>query len=230
MAKILVVEDDADVNRTICNALTYEHHTVESVLDGTDALDRLKAYNYDVVVVDWQLPGLSGLEVCREYRSKGGKALMIMLTGKSKLTEKEEGLDAGYDDYLTKPFDVRELSARIRALLRRVSSRISGNVLESGNVKLEPNTYRVTRAGKEIKLVPKEFAILEFLMRHPNIVFSCEALMSRIWTADEESSPEIIRTHIKNLRKKLEVAGQPELIGTVHGVGYRLVEATGSSI
>ena len=229
MAKILVVEDDPDVNRTICTALTYEHHTVESVLDGADALARLKAYNYDVVVVDWQLPGLTGLEVCREYRTTGGKALMIMLTGRSKLTEKEEGLDAGYDDYLVKPFDVRELVARIRALLRRASSRITGNILEIGKVKLEPNTYRVTRAGKEIKLVPKEFAILEFLMRHPNIVFSCEALMSRVWTAEEESSPEIIRTHIKNLRKKLDISGEPELISTVHGVGYRLVEPASAS-
>jgi len=224
MAKILVVEDDPDVNRMICNALTFEHHTVESVDEGAAALSRLKAYEYDVVIIDWHLPQMSGIDVCKEYRTDGGAALMLMLTGKTRMSEREEGLDAGCDDYLTKPFDVRELAARVRALLRRASARVTANTLEIGTLKLEPKNYRVTRADKEVKLVPKEFAILEFLMRHPNVVFSCEALMSRVWTADEETSPEIIRTHIKNLRKKLDAPGQPELIGTVHGVGYKLVQ------
>src|ERR1700730_14397332 len=115
MAKILVIEDDPNINRTVSDHLIFEHYVVESVNDGVSGLDRLRAYNYDVVIVDWQLPGMSGIELCREYRSTGGNALILVLTGKSRLAEKEEGLDAGADDYLTKPFDARELSARVRS-------------------------------------------------------------------------------------------------------------------
>jgi DNA-binding response OmpR family regulator len=223
MAKILVIEDDRDVLKAVSDHLQFEHNVVEAVDNGNDGLSRLRAYTYDIAIVDWNLPDISGLEICREYRASGGNAMMLMLTGKAQLVEKEQGLDAGFDDYLVKPFEIRELTARVRALLRRVSSRIVGNDLKIGHVELEPNSFRVTKCGEDIKLVPKEFAILEFLMRHPNVVFSCEALMSRIWTADEDTSPEIIRTHIKNLRKKIELPDQPTLIQTVHGVGYKLV-------
>jgi DNA-binding response OmpR family regulator len=139
------------------------------------------------------------------------------------LTEKQEGLDAGFDDYLVKPFEVQELSARIRALLRRASSRVENHVLTIGKLSLDPSKFQVTVDGQNLKLVPKEFALLEFLMRHPDVVFSCEALINRVWTADEETSPDIIRTHIMNMRKKLEQHGLSGLIHTVHGVGYKLV-------
>jgi DNA-binding response OmpR family regulator len=220
MAKILVVEDDVSVNKVVCDYLRFDHHVVESVIDGTEALARLTAYSYDLLIIDWDIPRLNGLDLCKQYRANGGSAPILMMTGKSEIGEKTEGLDAGCDDYLTKPFDTKELSARVRALLRRASGQLTKNVLQIGDIRLEPNTYRATKNNEELRLVPKEFAILEFLMRHPDMVFSCEALMSRIWTADEEASPEIIRTHIKNLRKKLQDDGK--LISTVHGVGYKL--------
>jgi DNA-binding response OmpR family regulator len=228
MAKVLLIEDDQSVRKTVSAQLHLEHHIVEEVDNGKDGLSRLLAYTYDVVIVDWNLGDMTGVEICREYRAKAGNALMLMLTGKSKLLEKEEGLSAGFDDYLVKPFEVRELTARIRALLRRASAQMTGDVLKVGNLLLDPQTYRVTQNGEDLKLLPKEFAILEFLMRHPHAVFSCEAVMSRVWTADEVSSPDIIRTHIKNLRKKLEKPDQPCLISTVHGVGYKLVPPKGS--
>jgi DNA-binding response OmpR family regulator len=223
MAKILVIEDDPDILKAVSDHLAFEHNVVETVSTGNDGLSRLRAYTYDIAIVDWNLPDKSGIDICREYRSSGGNALMLMLTGKSLLNDKEQGLDAGFDDYLVKPFEMRELTARLRALLRRSSARIDCNNLKAGEIELEPNSFRVTRSGEDVKLVPKEFAILEFLMRHPQVVFSCEALMSRIWTADEDTSPEIIRTHIKNLRKKIESPDQPALIQTVHGAGYKLV-------
>jgi len=223
MAKILVIEDDRDILKAVSENLQFEHNVVESVDNGGDGLSRLRAYNYDVAIVDWNLPDKSGIEICREHRAAGGHTLMLMLTAKAHLDDKEQGLEAGFDDYLVKPFEIRELIARVRALLRRASGKLEGNNLVAGHVQLEPNSFRAMRCGEDIKLVPKEFAILEFFMRHPNIVFSCEALMSRIWTADEDSSPEIIRTHIKNLRKKIEMDDQPTLLHTVHGVGYKLV-------
>jgi len=223
MAKILVIEDDRDILKAVGDHLQFEHNVVERVDNGEDGLSRLRAYTYDIAIVDWNLPDISGIQICREYRAAGGNALMLMLTGKSQLAEKELGLDAGFDDYLVKPFEIRELTARVRALLRRGAGKLDSNTLRVGQVELDPHGFSVTKGGEDIKLVPKEFAILEFLMRHPNVVFSCEALMSRVWTADEDSSPEIIRTHIKNLRKKIESPDQPALIHTVHGVGYKLL-------
>jgi DNA-binding response OmpR family regulator len=221
MAKILLVEDEPDFSILIGEYLKTEHHVVEAVETGEDALDRLRFYKYDVVILDWMLPQLSGLEVCKRYRGTGGTTPILLLTAKKHVDEKEQGLDAGADDYLTKPFEMKELSARIRALLRRPQA-FSGSVLQVGNLVLEPNTYRVTRSGDDISLLPKEFALLEFLMRHPNQVFSAEALLDRVWSSDSEASPETIRTYIKRLRKKIDLDGQPSILSTVHGVGYKL--------
>lgn len=221
MAKVLVIEDEVDFSELIGSWLKNEHYTVETVANGEDGLDRLKFYKYDVIILDWVLPGISGVEVCRAYRSSGGITPILMLTSKKHVDEKEAGLDAGADDYLTKPFELKELSARVRALLRRPSA-FSGSVLKVGNLELEPNSFRVTRNGEEISLLPKEFALLEFLMRHPNQVFSAEAILDRVWASESEASPETIRTYIKRLRKKLDVEGKPSMLATVHGVGYKL--------
>lgn len=221
MAKILLVEDEPDISVIISEWLKNEHHVVELVETGDDALDRLKFYKFDIVILDWMLPGLSGIEVCKAYRAAGGMTPILLLTAKKHVDEKEQGLDAGADDYLTKPFEMKELSARIRALLRRPSA-FSGSVLQVGDLQLEPNTFKVTRNGAEISLLPKEFALLEFMMRHPNQVFSAEALLDRVWSSDSEASPETIRTYIKRLRKKIDIEGQPSILSTVHGVGYKL--------
>ncbi len=224
MAKILVVEDDPQILKIVQDCLKLDHHTVETEADGSIALEKLRLFEYDVLIFDWNLPGVSGVELCREYRSRGGRGSVLMLTANTTISNKEEGLGSGADDYLTKPFEVRELTARVKALARRSSVAISANNLKVGDVELDRDKFCVTVNQQPIKLVPKEFALLEFLMRHRNIVFSADALLSRVWKAEEDASPEIIRTHIKNLRKKLEHDGKPPIIETVYGVGYKVVD------
>src|SRR4030095_16645344 len=203
MAKILVVEDDLEFSGVVQGWLTNEHHAVEVVHDGKVARDTLQVYEYDLVILDWQLPGLSGVEICQQFRSQGGVTPILMLTGKSAIAEKEAGLDAGSDDYLTKPFHMKELSARVRALLRRASG-MTSNVLSAGKLVLDPSLYRVTVNGEEIHLQKREFALLEFLMRNPNKVFSAEALLERVWASETDATPFAIRTCMMRLRRKIE--------------------------
>jgi len=219
MGRILIVEDDDDIATSLESWLSFERHHVEKVGDGREALGYLKGAPYDLVVLDIELPGLSGFEVCRQYRSTGGKAPVLMLTGRSDITDKTTGFDAGADDYLTKPFHPQEFSARVRALLRRPAE-FSGNVLRAANLVLDPGQYRVQKDGREIELLPMEFALLEFFMRHPNQVFPPEALLDRVWPPNSDSSIDAVRTVIKTLRKKID-DGETSLIKNVHGVGYR---------
>ncbi|HEY9784881.1 MAG TPA: response regulator transcription factor [Candidatus Obscuribacterales bacterium] len=221
MAKILLVEDDSEVADVVKDWLVDEHHVVDVVGSGAEALNRLRFDKYDVLVLDWGLPDLSGIEICKRFRSAGGQSPVLMLTGKSEISDKETGLDAGADDYLTKPFHPRELSARIRALLRRPAE-LKENVLKVGDIEVDPKGFRVTKAGQEVHLLPKEFALLEFLMRHPNQVFSPEALLDRVWSAESEASPDTVRVHITKLRSKLDSEGAPSLIRTLHRQGYKL--------
>ncbi len=224
MAKILVVEDDPQILKVILDSLKIDRHIVESEEDGAVAQEKLRLFEYDVLILDWNLPGVTGVELCRQYRDRGGRGGVLILTANQTISNKEEGLGSGADDYLTKPFDVRELLARVKALARRSSVGITSNVIKVGAVELDRDKFCVTINEQPIKLVPKEFALLEFLMRHRNIVFSADALLSRVWKAEEDASPEIIRTHIKNLRKKLEHDGKPPIIETVYGVGYKVVD------
>lgn len=221
MAKILLVEDDRNLAGTVQEWLEFEHYLVEWVETGTDALDMMKSYKYDVIVLDLTIPKMDGIEVCKHYRAQGGQSPVLMLTGRGTVPDKEVGFDAGADDYLTKPFHLKELSARIRALLRRPNS-LAGEVLEAGNIALDITAHKVTKAGEEIHLPRMEFALLEFLMRHRGQVFSAEALLDRVWTADSDKSPETIRTSVKKLRSKIDTKGEPSLIRNVHGVGYKL--------
>jgi DNA-binding response OmpR family regulator len=220
MAKILLVEDEPDFSVLISSLLSSDHHTVETVAMGEEAVELLKTYQFDCLILDWNLPGISGLDVCKHFREGGGKTPILMLTARVHVDEKSEGLDAGADDYLTKPFELKELSARVRALLRRPTN-FSGKSLKVGQLEMDVSNYRVSRGGEVIQLLPKEFALLEFFMRHTNQVFSPETLIDRVWLAGEEASPETIRTYIKRLRKKLDLDGQPSLLKTVHGVGYK---------
>lgn len=219
MAKILIVEDDSELADVLNDAFE-KQHSVEIIDDGNEALDRLKLYNYDLLILDWGLPGLiSGIEVCRQYRMRGGKSPVLMLTGKSKIDEKESGLDAGADDYLTKPFDVRELIARVRALLRRPSV-YQDDVICAGPLKLDSKNMTVMKDGQKIALLPKEFALLQFLMNHPNQYFTAETLLERLWSSESETSPEIIRIHITRLRKKIDSPDGASLISTKRNAGY----------
>ncbi|MDZ4833981.1 MAG: response regulator transcription factor [Candidatus Melainabacteria bacterium] len=222
MAKILLVEDDQSLAKLVRNWLSLDHHVVETVEDGEEALHRLKVSEFDLVVLDWNLPKLEGVEVLKQHRQMGGKTPVLMLTGKDRIADKEEGFDAGADDYLTKPFHGKELSMRIKALLRRPPLLVE-DVLKVGDLVLERESFTVRRGDADVRLLPKEFALLEFLMRHPNQVFSAEALLERVWVSESESTVEAVTTCIKRLRRKLEGAGGAPVIATVNGVGYKLV-------
>jgi DNA-binding response OmpR family regulator len=219
MAKVLLVEDDKDLANMVRTFLLFEHHSVETLFDGKGAVEHLKAYPYDIIILDWELPEQSGIEILKEYRQRGGTTPILMLTGKGGLEDKETGLDAGADDYLPKPFEMRELGARVRALLRRPAGAVS-NLLAAGDIKLDTVKYRVWKTDQPISLVPKEFKLLEFFMRHPNQVFTPEALLNRVWPSESESTEEALRTAVKRLRKKIDPDG--EVLRTVHGVGYIL--------
>jgi DNA-binding response OmpR family regulator len=223
MAKILYVEDDANLAENVVEWLTFEHHQVELVHSGREGLERIRLAKYDLVILDRNLPEVNGVEICRAHRSDGGTTPIIMLTGMNAITDKETGLDTGADDYLTKPFSVKELSARIRALLRR-SSRSVSNLLKANDLELDPVKHSVTKNGMEIHLLPKEFSMLEFFMRHPGEVFSSEALLQRIWQTDSEATPDAVRTCLKRLRRKIDDSDNEErsAIQTVPRVGYKL--------
>lgn len=220
MAKILVVEDELDLAQQLEDWFKREQHTVDVVNNGLDALNRLMVYKYDVVLLDWMLPVLSGLEVLKRLRARNNKTPVVMLTAKDTIDDTEAGLDSGADDYITKPFSLREVSARVRAAARRNSS-ASQTLLVAGDLELDPVARSVEKRGKAIHLEPKEFNLLEFFMRHQNQVFSADALIERVWPSDTMVSPDAIRTYIKVLRKKLDDESGPSLIQNVRGVGYK---------
>jgi DNA-binding response OmpR family regulator len=219
MAKILVVEDEADLADSLRDWLILEGHRVEVSNDGKQALEMLSQSEYDVIVLDLMLPGIDGLQVCRQYRTSGGGSRILMLTAKTTVNDKEEGLDCGADDYIGKPYDLKEVSARVRALMRRSIS-VVGTSLSLGDLVLDPTLHTASRASIPLQLLPQEFALLEFLMRNPNRIFNAESLIRRVWHGN--SSVDTVRTHIKTLRKKVDTPDLPPVIKTIHGVGYSL--------
>jgi len=221
MAKILMVEDNEDLACNVQTWLQSEHHVTEVVNDGKVAMDHLNTYAYDVIILDWDLPGMSGIEILQAFRGKGGSTPIIMLTGKARLQDKELSFEKGADDYLTKPFEVRELSARIKALLRRPTVMI-GNTLKVGNIELDPTAHKAKRGDEQIDLLPKEFALLEFFMRNTGQIFSPETILDRVWQSESESSIETVYTYVKRLRSKIDTDKKNSLIKTVYGVGYRM--------
>lgn len=221
MAKILVVEDEEDVASVVREWLERDQHVVETVNNGEDALTSLRFSKYDLIILDLMLPRVHGMEICRNYRSSGGDAHVLMLTAQSSLDAREAGLDVGADDYLTKPFALRELVARVRALLRRPAARIA-EVIEVGNLTVDPAQSKVFKEGIEVRLVPKEFDLLMFLVRHRGQCFTAESLLARVWPSSSTPLTETVRTHVKTLRKKLDSKGQPSVIMHIPGFGYKL--------
>jgi len=221
MARILVVEDERDLSKLIADWLKRDHHLVEQVYDGRSALEQMTATSFDVVVLDWMLPEMPGTEVCRRYRQSGGNAAIIMLTAKQSLDDKAEGFESGVDDYLTKPFQLKELAMRVKALLRR-STTDHNTRLSLRNIELDIENHRVLKNGKEVHLLPKEFRLLEFLLRHPQRVFSADELLDSVWEMETNAHHDTVRGHVTRLRKKLDAEGEPSVILTVHGVGYKL--------
>lgn len=221
MPKVLIVEDDVAVSDSLEQILSTEGFTIDSVIDGAEGDDYLKTYMYELIILDWDLPSLSGVEICRRFRVRGGVTPILLLTGKTAIAEKEEGLDAGADDYLTKPFHPRELKARLRALLRR-PARVSSDKLTVRNLEFDSVRREVCKDGKYVKMTALEVDLFEFFMRHPGEVFSIEALVRGVWQSDADISDDAIYAAIKRLRRKLDTEGQPSVITNVHGLGYRL--------
>ncbi len=224
MAKILIVEDEADLAELVKNWLVKDHHLVEITDDGLEALIRMETNNYDVVILDIMLPSVNGMEICKRYRKSGGSAGIIMVTAKGHVDDKETGLDTGADDYMTKPFQLKELAARVRAVLRRNHGQAQ-DVMRFRDLEIDVNEFKVLKGGHEVHLLPKEFRLFEFFLRHPHQVFSAEDILSSVWESDTEALLDTVRGHITRVRKKLDTAGTPSVIATVYGVGYKLGEA-----
>lgn len=219
---ILVIEDEQKIADFLRRGLTYEGFHVEVCLDGESGLKAARDNPPDLVVLDWMLPGLDGLEVCRRLRA-AGTVPILMLTAKDSVTDRVKGLDSGADDYVVKPFAFEELIARVRALLRR-SHTTEETVLRFADLTLNVSTREVTRGTRKIELTTKEFDLLHFFIRHPRQVLPRELLYDRIWGYDFGGESNILEVYIRYLRSKLESAEEPRLIQTVRGVGYALRE------
>ncbi len=219
--RLLVIEDDVALANAIREALSGRERVIDVAHDGVAAEAMLGLYSYDLLVLDVLLPGPSGLEICRRCRASGHEVPILMLTALDSLADKVQGFDAGADDYLAKPFELDELKVRVRALLRRSNHRPEG-VLQVGDLTLAPSTGRVQRAGRDVKLMPKEFALLELLMRHAGRIVSHSQIGLGLWSGESEQSAAALRAHIKGLRKAIGDTGSPPLIETVHGRGYRM--------
>lgn len=221
--RILVVEDEKKVARFIQQALEEERYAVDVALDGEDGLRLASGQAYDLIVLDVLLPKKTGFEVTREYRAKGGSAPILMLTAKSGVEDKVEGLDSGADDYLTKPFAVAELLARVRSLLRRGSVEKS-TTLTLGDLELDTVTHKAKRAGRPIDLTAKEYALLEFLLRNKDRVLSRTVISEHIWEYNFDTGTNLIDVYVNHLRNKVDAGHLRKLIHTVRGVGYVMRE------
>ena len=221
MAKLLIVDDDEELSSILSEWLSTEGNIVEVANCGEDALSRLKLYQYDLVILDVGMPDIDGFEVCRRYRLGGGMLPIIMLTGKGNINDKTAGFDAGVDDYLTKPFHPKELNVRIKALLRRPAQIVS-ELMVVKHLSIDTGSRRVLIDGAEVKLLPQEFALLEFFMRHPNRVFSSDEILDKVWSNEKDTANDTVRVHINKLRKKIDRDGAPAIIRTIHGSGYIL--------
>ncbi|MFB8797165.1 MAG: response regulator transcription factor [Microcoleus sp.] len=220
--KILLVEDDFRISKAIAEALTEQRYVVEMVGDGESGLAFAETGSFDLIVLDLMLPKLDGISLCRKLRQAGNKTQILMLTARDTSCDKVLGLDVGADDYVVKPFDLPELLARIRALLRRTSV-VFSPVLEWERLTLNPNQCRVTYNQQSITLTPKEYALLELFLRHGSCVLSRQSILDKIWLFEESPGEETVKVHLQSLRRKLTTAGAPpNLIETVYGMGYRL--------
>jgi len=227
MAKILLVDDDVRLSEVIDDWLTADEHVVEYQSTGRGGWEKMANVDYDLIILDWNLPDSTGPELCRRFRDSGKTTPVLLLTGKNQIENKVEGLDAGADDYLTKPFSPKELSARLRALLRRFLNKpAAADVISAGSLTMDRKARRVTRANEPVHLLPREFALLEFFMLNPEHVFSANEIMDNVWSEENESSPDTVRVHITKLRSKLAVDGEESPIKTVHRVGYKFSTAS----
>jgi diguanylate cyclase (GGDEF)-like protein len=220
--RILIIEDDQLTIAALSMLLSSQSYAVEVATDGQVGRELAEAFNPDLILLDVLIPKLDGISLCKQLRSQGHQMPILLLTGKDSSHDKAIGLDAGADDYVAKPFDTEELSARIRALLRR-GTMATQPILEWGELQLDPSSCEASYAGNLLPLTRKEYALLELFLRNTRRVFSCGVILEQIWSFEEMPGEEAVRTHIKGLRQKLKAVGAPtDLIETVYGIGYRL--------
>jgi two-component system response regulator MprA len=220
--RILIIEDDDQILKILRRSLVYEGYQVDTAADGEEGLNLLRDNKPALVILDWMLPGMDGLEVCRRIRDLGNQPV-LMLTAKDTLEDRVQGLDAGADDYLIKPFELDELLARIRALLRRTQVE-RAPILTFGDLSLDTSTRQATRKNRLIMLTAKEYDLLEMFMRHPRQVLTREIIFDRVWGYDFGGESNVLDVYIRYLRQKLEVEGEVRLIHTVRSVGYVMRE------
>jgi DNA-binding response OmpR family regulator len=222
--KILLVEDDLRLAETLAEALTDQRYVVDIVTDGEAGWRQARSLKYDLLLLDVMLPELDGIALCHRLRSHGHTMPVLMLTACDTLSDEVNGLDAGADDYVVKPVDLQKLLARIRALLRRGSTTLPP-ILEWAEIRLNPSTYEVTYRETPLHLTPKEYGLLELLLRNGRRVLSRSVMIDHVWSLESPPEEHTVKVHIRSLRQKLKAAGAAEdLIETVHSMGYRLQE------
>ncbi|MFZ2024883.1 MAG: response regulator transcription factor [Microgenomates group bacterium] len=221
--KLLVIEDEHRIAAAIKKGLEQEHYIVDLAYDGTEGFDLASSESYDCIILDLMLPGMDGIAICKSLRKEGNHTPVLMLTAKGQLQDKMEGFDSGADDYLTKPFAFEELLARIRAITKRPKT-ITENILTLADLTLHPENFEVTRGKKLIQLSSKEFALLEYMMRHPNTVLTKDQIIAHVWEYSSDILPNTVEVYMKNLRAKIDVpfSAKKPLITTVRGFGYKI--------
>ncbi|MBT2364886.1 response regulator transcription factor [Streptomyces sp. ISL-10] len=226
--RILIVDDEPAVREALQRSLAFEGYGTEVAVDGVDALAKVEAYAPDLIVLDIQMPRMDGLTAARRLRSAGSRVPILMLTARDTVGDRVTGLDAGADDYLVKPFELDELFARIRALLRRSSyaaatgAAAEEDVLSFADLRMDPATREVTRGTRRVELTRTEFTLLELFLAHPRQVLTREQILKSVWGFDFEPSSNSLDVYVMYLRRKTEAAGEPRLVHTVRGVGYVL--------
>ncbi len=220
--RVLVVDDELAVRTSLHRALNLERYDVDLAEDGRQALERIAATRYDAVVLDVSMPMVDGLEACRRMRAAGDRTPVLMLTARDSVDDRVAGLDAGADDYLVKPFALRELQARLRALLRRVDG--PADELRFADLRLEPATRDVWRGDRRLELSRTEHALLELFLRHPRQVLERSVVFEQVWGYDFGATSNVLGVYMGYLRRKTEAGGEPRLLHTVRGVGYILRE------
>jgi two-component system response regulator MprA len=220
--RILIIEDDPAILKVLQRGLAYEGYTVDVATDGRTGLNLAHDHHPDLVIIDWMLPGMDGLEVCRRLRLQGGLPL-LMLTAKDTIQDRVQGLDAGADDYIVKPFNLDELTARIRALFRRTQTE-RNQVYQFADLTMDSDSRQVTRGKRLVPLTAKEYELLELFLRHPRQVLTREVIFDRVWGYDFGGESNVLEVYIRYLRQKLEAENESRLIHTVRSVGYVLRE------
>ncbi|MBU1174548.1 MAG: phosphate regulon transcriptional regulator PhoB [Alphaproteobacteria bacterium] len=225
-ATIMIVEDEADLSLMLRYNLEAEGFRVAAAATGDDAAEMVRDAQPDLILLDWMLPGLSGIELCRRWRARQETASIpiIMLTARGEEEERVRGLETGADDYVVKPFSIPELLARIHALLRRSSPQLVTSILKAGDLELDRTSHRVRRSGRDIHLGPTEYRLLEYLMRSPGRVYSREQLLDAVWGTDVYVDERTVDVHVGRLRKAINRGRNPDPIRTVRGTGYAFDE------